>query len=126
MSLDDIKYAFNKIANIRNAKDIEKKTSSVKTQKNESDRKLITAEDIEMVAEMLDEKLTKEEIEEMLNEAVEAGKLLKKDVGDSKKKVGDKGLDEMIDEEGNKPQEVNHKINQYEFKAILTWENSNN
>jgi centrin-1 len=112
LSPDDIKYAFNKIANIR-------------TKRDQNDFDNIFTEDISEVARILEEKLTKEEIEEMLNEAIAAGKLLSKDGGDKKKK-SDKITDNMEgteDELGKQSAQVK-KINLHEFKAILTWENN--
>ena len=55
ISNNDINYGFNKIASIRK-------------KENPNDYKYIFAADIEAVAETLGEKLTKEEIDEMLNE----------------------------------------------------------
>ena len=66
ISNNDISYGFNKIASIRK-------------KENPNDYKFIFHEDIEKVAETLGEKLTKEEIDEMLNEALQMGKLLRKE-----------------------------------------------
>jgi hypothetical protein len=63
----------------------------------------------------------------MLNEAIEAGKLLKKDNENDKKKkkeenqVGGEGMEDDIIKHYDPPR----KITPYEFKAILTWENDN-
>ena len=116
LSNDDIKYAFKKI-------------SSIKTG-NES--KYITSDDIDMIANMLEEKLTKEEIEEMLIEAHEAGKLLDEEKNKTKKKdvkdeIAEKRNDKVheSDNEGKKKYEEMRKINLHEFKAILNWEKNN-
>ena len=112
LSVDDIKYAFNKITRI-----IKKP--------NESDYKYILPEDVAEMTEILGEKLTKEEIEEMLNEAISAGKLLNKEGGEKKKKIekpienNDNAEDEVI-----KQSISSKKITMHEFKAILTWENN--
>ena len=112
LSLDDIKYAFNKIAKIRE-------------KSNDTDYKCIFTEDIAKMAEVLGEKLTKEEIEEMLNEAIAAGKLLNKEGGEKKKKV-DKPIEnnEGVEDDLVKQSIPTKKINMHEFKAILTWENN--
>jgi centrin-1 len=112
LSLDDIKYAFNKIAKIR------KKS-------NDTDYKYIFTEDIAEMADVLGEKLTKEEIEEMLNEAIAAGKLLNKEGAEKKKKV-DKPIEnnEGAEDDLVKQSQPTKKINMHEFKAILTWENN--
>jgi centrin-1 len=112
LSLDDIKYAFNKIAKIRK-------------KGNDSDYKYIFTEDIAEMADVLGEKLTKEEIEEMLNEAIAAGKLLNKE-GPEKKKKADKPIEnhEGAEEDIVKQSQPTKKINMHEFKAILTWENN--
>jgi centrin-1 len=111
LSVEDIKYAFNKIAKIRKKSD-------------DDEKKHIYTEDIAEVAKILDEKLTKEEIEEMLSEAIAAGKLLSKDGGEKKKK--EKNMDETdnAEEEIGKNTNQMKKINLHEFKAILTWENN--
>ena len=77
------------------------------------------------MAKDLGENLTKEEIEEMLTEAIAAGKLLNKEGGEKKKKV-DKPIDnnEHAEEEIIKQSVPSKKINLHEFKAILTWENN--
>ena len=121
LSKDDIKYAFKKISNITK-------------KENESDNKFITVDDIQKMAENLDEKLTKEEIEEMLSEAISAGRLLTKDkesVKDitKKKKKEEKvqlkpEIQETFEDELLKPVSGPKKINLHEFKAILTWENN--
>lgn len=108
ISDSDINYGFNKIANIRH-------------KENSNDYKYIFAEDIEKVAETLGEKLTKEEIEEMLNEAQQMGKLLNKEeksYKDKKKEDGDMGVDET-----GKRITGSKKITLHDFRAILTWEN---
>jgi centrin-1 len=112
LSLDDIKYAFNKIAKIRN-------------KGNDNDFKYIFTEDIAEMADVLGEKLTKEEIEEMLNEAIAAGKLLNKEGPEKKKKV-EKPIEnnEGAEEDLVKQSQPTKKINMHEFKAILTWENN--
>jgi len=112
LSLDDIKYAFNKIA--KNPK-----------KNNEVHKKYIFTEDIAEMAHELGEKLTKEEIEEMLNEAIAAGKLLNKESTEKKKKV-DKTIEnnEGADDDLIKQSVSDKKINMHEFKAILTWENN--
>ena len=88
ISNNDINYGFNKIASIRK-KD------------NPNDYKYIFAADIEAVAETLGEKLTKEEIDEMLNEALQMGKLLNKD---------DKNLKETKEKDIEKLMEKNKKL----------------
>lgn len=110
LSLEDIKYAFNKISNIRN--------------KSESEYKYIYPEDVAEMTEILGEKLTREEIEEMLSEAVAAGKMLSKEGGDKKKKMektieNNEGEDDIL-----KTSSQTKKINMHEFKAILTWESN--
>ncbi len=111
LSIEDIKYAFNKIAKIRKTKD-------------ESDKRYIYTEDIEEVADILEEELTKEEIEEMLSEAIAAGKLLSKDGSEKKRKEKvSENNDEMEDDIVRHAQPTK-KINLHEFKAILTWENN--
>ena len=111
ISNNDINYGFNKIASIRK-KD------------NPNDYKYIFAEDIEKVAETLGEKLTKEEIDEMLNEALQMGKLLNKEEKSYKVKK-----DKIEDNEGPGEEDVmkknaqNKKITLHDFRAILTWEN---
>lgn len=131
LSKEDIKYAFNKI-------------SSIKRKPNEEEDRYICSEDIEEMARSLDEKLTKEEIEEMLTEAIAAGRLLNKDaenVKDTKHKTKKKNDDlnkekdrnkgeikqevqDTFDDEFLRPQTGPKKINLHEFKAILTWENN--
>ena len=112
ISNNDINYGFNKIASIRK-KD------------NPNDYKYIFAEDIEKVAETLGEKLTKEEIEEMLNEAIQMGKLLDKEEKSYKDKSGG-GKNEEIegtpDEEALKRNKNVKKITLHDFRAILVWE----
>jgi centrin-1 len=116
LSIDDIKYAFNKIAKIR--------------AKDPDDLKYIFPEDIEEMAKTLEEKLTKEEIEEMLTEAIAAGKLLNKESsGDKDKKTVKKekqieNTDNNMDDDIVKQTIPPKKINLHEFKAILTWENN--
>jgi centrin-1 len=111
LSLDDIKYAFNKIATIKK-----------KSQENE---KYITSEDLAEMTKELGESLTKEELDEMLNEAIEAGKLLNKDISEKKKKV-EKTIEntDSLDDDIIKQTIPLKKINMHEFKAILTWENN--
>ena len=119
LSKDDIKYAFKKISNIL----------------KEGDGNFITCEDIQKMAENLDEKLTKEEIEEMLSEAIAAGRLLtkekeiEKDISKKKKKDAKQNeekpeVQETFEDELLKPTSGPKKINLHEFKAILTWENN--
>ena len=124
LSNDDIKYAFKKISNINiDEKEREKK-----------ERKVITTDDIEKIAnDILKEKLTLEEIEEMLIEAHEAGKLLdeekskkkekKDDKKDGERQESDEGSDDANDHK--KKSEAKKTINLHEFKAILNWENNN-
>lgn len=114
LSVDDIRYAFSKIARIRH-KD------------NEADYKNIYPEDIEKMADILEEKLTKEEIEEMLTEAIAAGKLLNKE--DEKEKKVNKKEEKHVENNEMDDDIIKHtqppkKINLHEFKAILTWENN--
>lgn len=116
LSNDDIKYAFKKISSSR----------------TKAESKYITAEDIEEIAEKLEEKLTKEEIEEMLIEAHEAGKLLDEEKKKTKKKEPkEEGVDKRTekghdsDADGKKKDEDKRKINLHEFKAILNWEKNN-
>jgi len=126
LSKEDIKYAFRKI-------------SSVNRKDNDDEEKYISSEDIEKIAKDLGEKLTKEEIEEMLSEAIAAGRLLNKDaenVKDSKgknKKKDDKEkekneikpeIQDTFEDDLLKPVSGPKKINLHEFKAILTWENN--
>jgi Ca2+-binding EF-hand superfamily protein len=112
---DDIKYAFKKI-------------SSLKTG---VESKYISSDDIDFIAEQLEEKLTKEEIEEMLLEAHEAGKLLDEEKNKSKKKdvkeePVDKRTDRVHESDGEKKKdEEKRTINLHEFKAILNWEKNN-
>jgi centrin-1 len=112
ISNNDINYGFNKIASIRK-KD------------NPNDYKYIFAEDIEKVAETLGEKLTKEEIEEMLNEAIQMGKLLDKEEKSYKDKSGGKNeeIEGTPDEEAIKRNKNVKKITLHDFRAILVWEN---
>lgn len=114
LSLDDIKYTFTKIANIRNPN-------------GENEKNKIENEDIEFIAEILEEKLTKEEIEEMLNEAIEAGKLLnkEKDKKVSKKTEKDDKKHDKDEENLFKKENKSTAITLHDFKAILTWENNN-
>jgi centrin-1 len=111
LSMDDIKYAFNKISTIKK-----------KSQENE---KYITSEDLAEMTKELGESLTKEELEEMLNEAIEAGKLLNKDSSEKKKKI-EKTIEnaDPLDDDMTKQTLPLKKINMHEFKAILTWENN--
>ena len=113
ISNNDINYGFNKIARIR-------------TKENPNDYKYIFAEDIEKVAETLGEKLTKEEIEEMLNEALQMGKLLNKEeksFKDNKKEKANEEANEDNSEEVVKSTTPMKKITLHDFRAILTWEN---
>ena len=112
---DDIKYAFKKISRINTG----------------VESKYISSDDIEMIANVLDEKLTKEEIEEMLIEAHEAGKLLdeekKKTIKKDPKDVmvvkkNDKGHESDGD---NRKNDEERNITLHEFKAILNWEKNN-
>ena len=111
ISNNDINYGFNKIASIRK-------------KENPSDHKFIFAEVMEKVAETLGEKLTKEEIDEMLNEALQMGKLLNKEEKSYKIKK-----DKIEDNEGPGEEDVmkknaqNKKITLHDFRAILNWEN---
>lgn len=107
LSLEDIKYAFKKIANIR---------------PDQPEKSVIDCEDIEFIARNLQEKLTKEEIEEMLIEAKEAGKLLNKEKETVKKNKKDKG---EVDEELGKKPDSTQSISLHDFRAILKWENNN-
>ena len=111
ISNNDISYGFNKIASIRK-------------KENPNDYKYIFHEDIERVAETLGEKLTKEEIDEMLNEAHQMGKLLNKEekvYKGKKDKIED--TDTTTDDDVMKKNTQNKKINLHDFRAILTWEN---
>lgn len=116
LSAEDIKYTFSKIANIR--------------KKEISDKHYITSEDIEYVAMILEEKLSKEEIEEMLTEANEAGKLLNKENDNEKEKEKKNKKEEKqrekYDEDNLKKENKAKSISLHDFKAILTWENNNN
>ena len=110
ISNNDINYGFNKIASIRK-------------KENANDYKYIFAADIEAVAETLGEKLTKEEIDEMLNEALQMGKLLNKD-DKNFKETKEKDLEgEVQGDEGAKKSANAKKITLHDFRAILTWEN---
>ena len=112
ISNNDINYGFNKIARIR-------------TKDNPGDYKFIFAEDIEKVAETLGEKLTKEEIDEMLIEALEMGKMLHKEEKSYKDKKGKNHDDNENpnEEDVNKQNASARKITLHDFRAILTWEN---
>ena len=111
ISNNDISYGFNKIASIRK-------------KENPNDYKFIFHEDIEKVAETLGEKLTKEEIDEILNEALQMGKLLRKEEKNYKEKK-----DKIEDTENTTEDDVmkknaqNKKITLHDFRAILTWDN---
>jgi len=125
LSKEDIKYAFKKISTI-NRKD------------SDDDEKYICTEDIEKIANDLGEKLTKEEIEEMLSEAIAAGRLLNKDAENIKESKNNKNkkkkekereearqdIQETFEDDILKPISGPKKINLHEFKAILTWENN--
>lgn len=125
LSKEDIKYAFKKI-------------STINRKENGDEEKYICSEDIEKIAIDLGEKLTKEEIEEMLSEAIAAGRLLNKDTENIKdsKNIKNKKKEEKVKQEVKqeiqetfeddllKPVSGPKKINLHEFKAILTWENN--
>ena len=98
ISNNDINYGFNKIASIRK-------------KENPNDYKYIFAADIEAVAETLGEKLTKEEIDEMLNK-------------DDKnlKETKEKEVEGEVQGEDKKAPSAK-KITLHDFRAILTWEN---
>jgi centrin-1 len=121
-SPDDIKYTFKKIgeSNLteeeKKEKEDRKKNKTKKKEKSEKKDLFITHENIKTITEMLGEKLTAEEIDEMLIEAANAGRLLNKTV---EKKKDDKEVEDDF-----KGTNVPKSINLYEFKAILTWENS--
>ena len=107
LSPEDIKYTFIKIAN------------KLPREKEDKEKHFIDAKDIDYIANvLLEEKLTKEEIDEMLDNAIEAGKLLNKE-RDKKKGKDDKK--DKYDEESKKEK----TITLHDFKAILTWENNN-
>ena len=108
ISNNDINYGFNKIASIRK-------------KENPNDYKYIFAADIEAVAETLGEKLTKEEIDEMLNEALQMGKLLNKD-DKNLKETKEKDMEGELQGEEKKAPSAK-KITLHDFRAILTWEN---
>ena len=121
LSKEDIKYAFRKISTIN--------------KKDDDEEKYICCEDIEKIANDLGEKLTKEEIEEMLSEAIAAGRLLNKDAENVKESKNGKNkkkdekeikqeIQETFDDDLLKPVSGPKKINLHEFKAILTWENN--
>ena len=109
ISNNDINYGFNKIASIRK-------------KENPNDYKYIFAADIEAVAETLGEKLTKEEIDEMLNEALQMGKLLNKE-DKNFKETKEKDLEAEVQGEEGKKSANAKKITLHDFRAILTWEN---
>ena len=108
ISNNDINYGFNKIASIRK-------------KENPNDYKYIFAADIEAVAETLGEKLTKEEIDEMLNEALQMGKLLNKD-DKNLKETKEKDVEGELQGDEKKAPSAK-KITLHDFRAILTWEN---
>lgn len=114
LSTEDIKFTFTKIANIRKKPE-------------ESEKNYICCEDIEYIANLLEEKLTKEEIEEMLTEASEAGKLQNKDKSKkTKKEAKEEKKPDKYDDENNLKKDVKVKsISLDDFKAILSWENNN-
>jgi centrin-1 len=126
LSADDIKYTFRKIADVNLTEEeliqrdeIKKKNKGKKKGDKQEylKKELITHEDIKKITETLGEKLTGEEIDEMIIEAVNAGRLLNKTI--------DKKKDEKLDnEDDGKITAVPKSINLYEFKAILTWENN--
>ena len=109
ISNNDINYGFNKIASIRK-------------KENANDYKYIFAADIEAVAETLGEKLTKEEIDEMLNEALQMGKLLNKDDKNFKDNK-DKEVEGDAQGDDAKKSANAKKITLHDFRAILTCEN---
>lgn len=125
LSKEDIKYAFKKI-------------SKINRKANDDEEKYICSEDIEKIANDLGEKLTKEEIEEMLSEAIAAGRLLNKDAENIKESKNNKNkkkenkekqeakqeIQETFEDDLLKPISGPKKINLHEFKAILTWENN--
>jgi centrin-1 len=112
LSLEDIKYTFTKIANIRKGS-------------NDQEKNMIDCDDIEYIANLLEEKLTKEEIEEMLNEATEAGKLLNKEKEKKAKKLEPEKKHDKFEDELVKKEKLVKSITLHDFKAILTWENNN-
>ncbi len=112
LSLEDIKYTFTKIANIRKGP-------------NDQEKNMIDCDDIEYIANLLEEKLTKEEIEEMLNEATEAGKLLNKEKEKKAKKLEPEKKHDKFEDELVKKEKLVKSITLHDFKAILTWENNN-
>ena len=77
--------------------------------------------DNEAVAETLGEKLTKEEIDEMLDEALNMGKLLNKDDKNFKESK-DKDVEGDAGDDSKKSANAK-KITLHDFRAILTWEN---
>jgi Ca2+-binding EF-hand superfamily protein len=139
LSPNDIKYAFKKIAecNMTEEEKKEKEDMKKKNKEKKKDKKkeksdlekkelYITHEDLRRTTLELGEKLTNEEIDEMLQEAINAGILLKKNKSTDKKK--DEKVSEQADGFENdsivKKQAASKDINLYEFKAILTWENN--
>ena len=67
------------------------------------------------------EKLTKEEIDEMLNEALQMGKLLNKD-DKNLKETKEKDIEGELQGDDKKAPSAK-KITLHDFRAILTWEN---
>ena len=109
ISNNDINYDFNKIALSRK-------------KENANDYKYIFAADIEAVAETLGEKLTKEEIDEMLNESLQMGKLLNKYDKNFKDNKDKEGEGDAQGDDSKKSANAK-KITLHDFRAILTWEN---
>jgi Ca2+-binding EF-hand superfamily protein len=138
LSPNDIKYAFKKIAECNLTEEQKKERYEAKKNNKEKKREkkrektdlekkelYITHEDLRRTTLELGEKLTNEEIDEMLQEAINAGILLKKNKSTDKKK--DEKVSEQADGFENdvlKKQAASKDINLYEFKAILTWENN--
>jgi centrin-1 len=111
LSIDDIKHAFQEIASSRD--------------KDDRDKKYIDSGDIAELAKTLKEKLTLEEIEEMLYEAIETGKIINKEESTKaiKKQNKTKKVDTFDDdEEAGKSRPK--KVTLHDFKAILKWENN--
>jgi centrin-1 len=139
LSPNDIKYAFKKIAEInlteeelKEREELKKKNKEKKKdkkrEKSDAEKKelYITHNDLKTITSLLGEKLTNEEIDEMLVEAINAGVLLKKNKSTDKKK-DEKAPEQADDFESDhivKKQSASMDINLYEFKAILTWENN--
>jgi len=114
LSLEDIKYAFQKIAKKR-------------TKPEEKDYNFIYAEDVMELANALDEKLSMEEIDEMLSEAIETGKLTNKEETVKNIKKMNKQKEREYYENADDHilnQNAPNKITLHDFKAILKWENN--